>query len=255
MHTRLRPKRQPCSGRRTLTEGCCGGLQALLQGFGGVHLYGRARFGATHQGKVDARVQRRHNLAQAHSEFMLLPAIPYMEHVCTVSGGDYVASSLHRTCQNRLVHHSYLASCALFHISKFAAGMTRRKGRAIATLQPLAAGAQSERYLATHCADLGVAPECGVFTLSWHACQRDRTKGTCGRRGSPLPNVLPANCGRPSSTNGDAGLAALPRSTPCSMSFAAEACRALSSICDCQRKQAPLAMRSLCGCMQLATQL
>ena len=69
---------------------------------------------------------------------------------------------------------------------------------------------------------------------------------TCGRRGSPLPNVLPANCGRPSSTNGDAGLAALPRSTPCSMSFAARARKALSTICDCQRKQLSPAMQWLC---------
>lgn len=44
---------------------------------------------------------------------------------------------------------------------------------------------------------------------------------TCARRGSPLRKVLPASCGRPTSTKGDAGLAALPRSTPCSMSFAA----------------------------------
>jgi hypothetical protein len=52
----------------------------------------------------------------------------------------------------------------------------------------------------------------------------------CASRGSPALNVRPASCGRPSSTKGDAGLAALPRRTPCSMSFAGA--RAPGSVTD-----------------------
>ena len=64
-----------------------------------------------------------------------------------------------------------------------------------------------------------------------HATRGGRAPGrACASRGSPSLNVRPASCGRPSSTKGDAGLAALPRRTPCSMSFAGA--RAPGSVTD-----------------------